>query len=115
MLVAVTDTITTDYPGDTGAAASSRLRPARAIPAQPYPPHTPGLPWLPWLPRAGLRRLLAAAPVVTGVVGGDGVRVTATSYQHALLRNRMVTGCAQHSPYPVLSLLDQKWGVFIDW
>ena len=51
------------------------------------------------------------APVVTGVVGGDGVR---DGYQHALPRNRVVVGCAHDSPYPVLSLLDQIWGVFIN-
>ena len=89
-----------------GAPPVASYGPPRPIPAQPYPPRTPGLPWLAWLPRAGLRRLLAAAPVVAGVVGGDGVR---DGHQHAayLYRNRMVTGCAHALTLPSVKLLDE--------
>ena len=65
--------------------------PPRPIPAQSYPPHTSGLPWLAWVhPGWPVAAASSGTPVVTGIVGGDGVRDGCT-----------VTGCAQHSPLPV--------------
>ena len=82
-------------------------RPTTAHPVLAYPPHTLGPPWLAWL-RPG--RPAAAGSSGTCChrgsrrLGGGGVH---GGQQHTPCRNRMVTGCAHHSTYPMLSLLDQ--------